>query len=269
MTTQPGTEAKEDVNAPSREILKLQRSSRAFTVGTTGTGKSTLMEVLMSEYIRAYSTTKNLVRVLIIDTKPRWRAEREVNGLSTELSGRYSKWEYGSGVIPNSYTLHQRAPIKQQLDQIWSYKSSIAIAQTEEEEEWEWASKVATHFYEKYGAGVPRLLVVDELADFFKRPKLSDIFQRVARNGRERGVALISGSQRPRKIPVEILTEMTRLYMFELDNKDDKDRVKEMGVPELTYVPTGFQFYLWDKKLKLEYPSNNYFELDLSQNFWK
>lgn len=269
MTTPQASEAKEDVNAPSRDILKLQRNSRAFTVGTTGTGKSTLMEVLMSEYIRAYSTAKKLVRVLIVDTKPRWRAEREVNGLSTELSGRYAKWEYGSGVIPNSYTLHQRASIKEQLDQIWSYKSSIAIAQTEREEEWEWASEVAVKFYERYGAGIPRLIIADELADFFKRPKLSDIFQRVARNGRERGVGLIAGSQRPRKIPVEILTEMTRLYMFELDNKDDIDRVQEMGIPELVYKPSGFQFFLWDKKLKLEYPSNSYFQLDLTNNFWK
>lgn len=269
MTTKQGSEEKIDANAPSYEILLLQKNSRAFAVGTTGTGKSTLMEVLMAEYIRAYNTTKNLVRCLIIDTKPRWRAEREVNGLSTDLSGRYNKWEYGSGVIPNSYTLHQRASIKQQLDQIWSYKSSIAIVQTEKEEEWEWASEVAVKFYEGYGAAVPRLVIVDELADFYKKRMLADIFQRIARNGRERGVALICGSQRPRKIPVEILTEMTRLYMFELDNKDDTDRVQEMGIPELVYKPSGFEFFLWDKKLKTEYPSNGYFQLDLTNNFWK
>ena len=262
MTTKQDTVDKIGVSA-----LKMPIASRAFLVGKTGTGKSTLMEVLMREYQIAYSKTSKLVRTLIVDTKPRWKAERELNGLTTKQSGRYRKWGYGSGTLPGSYVLSGKGKVFDQLEQVWSFGGTIAIVQTERESEWPSAIEAARGFYEQYGADIPRLIVVDELADFYNRSNLADIFQRVARNGRERNCALLSGSQRPRKIPVEILTEMTRLYQFELDNKDDLNRVEDMGIPQ-HMLPTGHAFYLWDKELKYQYPSDKYYELDLSSDIY-
>lgn len=243
-------------------VLVPPRASRSFLVGTTGTGKSTLIEVLMKSYQVVYGQD-NPVRTLIVDTKPRFRAQYELNGFSTKLSKRYAKWGYGSGVIEGSFVLSGAGNIKSELDQVWRLGGHTAIVHTERESEWGYASDVATEFYESYGANTPRLLLVDELADFFRYRATGDIFQRVARNGRERDVALLTGSQRPRKVPVETLTEMRRLYMFKLDFIEDIKHVWAFGIPRGTKRPTGHVFYMYDKDLEMENPSNAYYELSL------
>lgn len=244
-------------------LLMMEQNSRAFLVGETGTGKSTLMEVMLKEYLLGYSTKKIPARALIIDTKPRFRAEKELNGLSTNISRRYAKWGYGSGVLGGSYVLSRVGSIKSQLDQVWGLGGSIAIISCEREDEWEYATSVARVFYERYGASHPRILLVDELADFFKYRSMADIFQRVARNGRERGCALIAGSQRPRKIPVEVMTELKRIYMFRLEFSDDIEHIYKFGVPKDTIMPDGFSFFMYDRALRRQYPSAQYYELDL------
>lgn len=243
-------------------VLVLPKAGRAFIVGETGTGKSTLAEILALEYQKAYSLTKKPVRTLVIDTKPRFIAERELNGLSTKTSRRYAKWGIGSQVFHNSYALAGQQSIKAELDRVWGLGGTTAIAHAERHEQWGYVSTVAERFYESYGASIPRLIYVDELADFFKYRSQGEIFMRIARNGRERNCALIACSQRPRKIPTEVMTELKRLYMFSLSYKDDIKHVAEFGIPEVQ-VPKDHTFYMWDKDLKFEFPSNAYHELSL------
>lgn len=215
----------------------------------------------MKEYQIAYSRPKKPVRTLIVDTKPRFKAQWELNGFPTSASGRYFRWGYGSGILADSCVLPGGSRIGSELDQLWRLGHKIAIVQTEEESEWAHASATATVFYERYGASLPRIVFVDELADFFKWRALADIFQRIARNGRERDVALIAGSQRPRKVPVEVMTEMRRLYMFMLDYAEDVKHVMQFGIPRDVWMPQGYSFYMFDKKLRMEQPSNAYYQL--------
>lgn len=253
-----------------------KKAPRAYCVGMTDSGKSTLMEVLVVNYRNAYSLPKLPVLTLIVDSKPRFQAELELNGLSTKTTGRYSKWGYGSQVIPGSYVLPRVQHPKIELDQVWRFGGTIAIVQSETKDEWEELAETARIFFEMYGAKLPRLLVVDELADFYERRMLTDIFQRVARNGRERDFAFIAGSQRPRKVPVETMTEMLRLYLFKLDYEEDVDHVIQFGLPwkqipkwqRKEIIPNGHVFYLWDRKLEHDDPSDKYYELDLSTNYW-
>jgi DNA helicase HerA-like ATPase len=244
-------------------VLVMPRASRAFLVGTTGTGKSTLLEVMMKEYQQAYTDLTHDVRTLIVDTKPRFRAEYELNGFGTRLSRRYRKWGYGSGFIEGSVVIPGAGSIGAELDQIYRLGFKTAIVQCERESDWSYASDVATTFYERYGATTPRLLVVDELADFFKFRSLGDIFQRVSRNGRERDMAFIAGSQRPRKVPVEVMSEMMRLYMFKLDFTEDIKHIWQFGIPRGVMKPNGHSFYMYDKYLEMEPPSHAYYKLDL------
>jgi len=245
--------------------LVMPRASRSFLVGTTGTGKSTLGEILLQEYRNQYSKEKVPVRTVIIDTKPRFKAEFELSGLTTGLTGRYKKWGYGSGIIKGSYVLPRQREVGEELDQVWRLGGTIAIAHSETESEWEYTSRVATEFYERYGSKHPRVLFVDELADFFKQRSLGDIYQRIARNGRERDVALIAGSQRPRKVPVEVMTEMSRIYMFQLDFDEDLKHVYQFGIPRNVQKPNGYVFYMYDRKLKDKLPSDNYYQLKLEE----
>lgn len=249
-----------------------KKAPRAYCVGMTGSGKSTLMEVLMWNYINQYSQKDNPVRTLIIDTKPRFKAELELNGLKTETTGRYKKWDIeGSGVVQGSYVLPRNLRPKYELDQMWKLGGTVGIVQAESKDEWHELIGYSKHFFEGYGAKYPRLLVVDELADFYEKRTLGDIFQRIARNGRERDFAFIAGSQRPRKVPLETMTEMLRLYLFELDYDEDFRHIIQFGLPwqQLPRVqveqqkPHGHTFYMWDRLLKMQEPSNKYYELDL------
>src|SRR5438270_12371625 len=104
-----------------------RKAPRAYIVGATDTGKSTLMEVLMANYQEAYSTPKLPVLTLIVDTKPRFKAERHLNGIDTHTTRKYSKWGYGSGVVPNSYLIEPGTSIKAQLDQVWRLGGRVAI----------------------------------------------------------------------------------------------------------------------------------------------
>lgn len=257
---------------PAVNVLRLprdherQQAPRAYLTGMTESGKSTLMEVLYNEYKRSVQR----LRTLIVDTKPRFRAHYEMNGITTLASGRYRKWgKSGSGVIPGSYVLPNVENPKRFFDKIWRLGGDTVIAQADGKHEWGYPSNAARVFYEEYGTDeAPRLIIVDELADFFEQRTLSDIFQRIARNGRERDVALIAGSQRPRKIPVEIMTEMRSLYMFELQYWEDYKHIMMFGIPDGVERPEGHTFYFYDRKLKLNPPSNAYYELDLSSNYW-
>jgi len=199
----------------------------------------------------------------VIDTKPRFIAEWELNGFTTTQTGRYKRWGLGSDVFTNSYVLPNALRSKNELDRVWALGGQIAIAQAEREDEWTKLVDVATVFYESYGAYIPRLVYVDELADFFKNKNLGEIFMRIARNGRERNCALIACSQRPRKVPTEVITELKRLYMFYLSYQEDVKHIWEFGIPRDVQKPEGFVFYMYDKDLKTEFPSNAYHKLEL------
>lgn len=269
-----------DVDVSSNPLIlprMEKKAPRAYLVGMTDSGKSTLMEVLMKNYMEAYSIPKLPVLTLIVDSKPRFKAELELNGLLTKTTGRYRRWGYGSEVIPGSYVLPRIQHPKKELDQAWRLGGTIAIVQSESKNEWDELAETARIFFEGYGAKQPRLLIVDELADFYERRLLTDIFQRVARNGRERDFAFIAGSQRPRKVPVETMTEMLRLYLFKLDFDEDLDHIIQFGLPwkqipkwqRKEVIPGGHVFYMWDRKLEYDEPSNKYYELDLGNtNYW-
>jgi hypothetical protein len=199
-------------------------------------------------------------------------AELELNGLLTKSTGRYSKWDIeGSGIIPGSYVLPRYASPKSEIKQLFRLGGTIGIVQAESKDDWGRLIEYVRYFFEGYGAQYPRLLVVDELADFYEKRVLGDIFQRVARNGRERDFAFIAGSQRPRKVPLETMTEMLRLYLFELDYDEDFKHIIQFGLPWQNWPkveiekmkPHGHAFFMWDRLLKIKEPSNKYYELDL------
>lgn len=199
----------------------------------------------------------------------------ELNGLSTTITGRYKKWGIiGSDIIEGSYVLPRIEHPKREIEQAWKLGGHTCIVQSESKEEWPDLIRYVRTFYEGFGSKYPRLILVDELADFYERRTLGDIFQRIARNGRERDIAFIAGSQRPRKVPVEVMTEFLRLYLFELDYTEDIEHIIQFGLPWTDYpkkylrdlIPTDHSFFMWDRKLKREEPSNHYYILDFGSS---
>lgn len=127
-----------------------------------------------------------------------------------------------------------------------------------------WLQEVARVFYGEYGDKYPRLIIVDELADFFEVKKMGGIFWQAARSGGELNIGLLAGSQRPSYIPNVVMTEADRLYLFNLDYIQDMRKVWQMGVPKTVSPPAvDHSFFYWNKHKQFEAPSGRYYVLDL------
>src|SRR5215467_10056494 len=77
--------------------FQLEPGQRGVCIGQTGCGKSTLSTELVRRFLRDYPKS----RVLIIDSKPRYRATHRVNGWSLH----YPKWAKGD-TIQGSIAVH-------------------------------------------------------------------------------------------------------------------------------------------------------------------
>lgn len=237
--------------------VALPTSARGFLVGGTGTGKTTLAEKLIAQFHQANPSAK----ILILDSKPRFRAQWRVNNLTAR--GLYKKWGYGE-VYPGSYVLDLIDP-SAELKAVWRSGGHVAIAQIERKAYIEALKITLDRFYEDYGARTPRLVYVDEVADFYDgsgRASVNDPILTIARAGRERNVSLLTATQRPKGVPKSLLTELSQLYMFGLDWRDDREHLRDMGVPdEAPYPEWEHSFLFWDKKLKANPPSLRIYKL--------
>lgn len=238
-------------------IMLLPKNGRTICLGQTSSGKSTLMDLLRELYLKQYPTA----RILLIDSKPRYKAEWTTSGIYANK--HYKGWSRGE-FIPNSFRIDKQLPIKGELYRVWGYNGHIAIAQTRPGDiaDLRWLQDVARVFYagtDKY----PRLIVIDELADFFEVQRQAGIFHQIARSGRELNVALLAGSQFPRYIPKAILSECDRLYLFHLDNEDDMKTLYTMSLPKnVQQVPVDHSFFYWNKLEQWEAPSGRVYKLE-------
>ncbi len=242
------------------KVLQLSPSSRTIVVGESGSGKTTLAELMVTLLRQRQPKTQ----CLYIDSKPRFRAEYELNGLSTKASRRYRKWDkkYGE-TIPGSYVLPLRDP-KAELEQIWRLGGHVAIAQTNSSDEWGSLMAAAEAFYEDSFGKVERLVYVNELSDFFEVKKIGGIFWLIARSGREKKVSLIAETQRPVYVPKVVMTESVQIYLFKLKYLEDMKRMWEMGIPrDVEPVKEDHTFFYWHTKEMKRSPSGEYYRLRL------
>jgi hypothetical protein len=227
--------------------ISLKRAERGLLLGGTGSGKSTAAEYLIPEFRREYNGS----RVLIADSKPRFRAEWEPNGLPA--TARYKRWDHGAPV--SGSMLVGGGTAQGALKNVWKH-TDIAIVQCESQEMIPWLVAVIGAFFRDARASEPRLLYIDEGLDFFHpngSPKGgSDAILRCSRAGRERGLASLVASQRPRGLPVQLISEVTKIYLFHLDFINDIKYLGEAGYPWQDYPAPAedHAFWYWDKKLR-------------------
>lgn len=242
------------------QVLTPPQAGRSMILGRTGSGKSTLLDILMKRYLALYPTSI----ALIVDSKPRFKAQWSTDDL--KATRHYKNWSRGE-YVAGSYRIDLNGDPKQQLDAVWRAKSRIAIAQCHPGDIADLRSleHVAACFYRDYSDRRPRLVVVDELADFFEvRKSGGGIFWQIARSGRELNVSLMAGSQRPRYIPAVVLTEAERLYLFNLKYQEDIKMVWAMGVPKEHRPPQQKHvFFYWDEDRRFEPPSGQEYVLQL------
>lgn len=170
------------------------------------------------------------LEVLILDSKPRFRGEYETTGLRADR--RYRKWDHGTA-ISDSYVLSLRGS-DAGLGDALRLGARVIIAQATEESEFPRLLDAAYAFYKTARSSQPRLIYVDEVMDFYKiggHTVGNNALLRAARAGRELGLGLLIASQRPRHIPVQLVQEANKLYLFKLRNQNDVDHLEEFGTP--------------------------------------
>jgi hypothetical protein len=93
-------------------------------------------------------------------------------------------------------------------------------------------------------------LYVDEMVAFMRQSKkfATGVTQAVV-SGRGKGVVFLGAAQRPRWFPVEILTECSKLYLFQMDFEEDMEHLRNMGIPKDLVPPNqDFAFRYFNKK---------------------
>lgn len=221
---------------PGFEEITPKKGERALILGGTRSGKSCLEDMIMRNAIKQ----RPHVRILLMDTKPRFRTELERFGPGNRFfratEQDYSDWEAGP-VIPGSVrvNLDSETPLKN----FWKSddKCRVAVLQTEDPGRRPQLLEIADkHFFQPHSRGADRMLVCDELLDLYHRNSLSinykyDVPLKVARAGGERGFSALFGAQRPKGLPPQITDELSILYLFYLRYESDVRYLWEMGIP--------------------------------------
>lgn len=134
---------------------------RSLYFGTSRAGKSALMEWTL----RHIQVTRPECMSVIVDTKPRFRAEQAIGrfGRRVDASKMYESWEKGP-LVPNSVVMdiHREKPFKG----LWKEPGEVVIMQSGEEDDWLRMLDLLTAFCKAHIRGRERLMMVDECLDF-------------------------------------------------------------------------------------------------------
>lgn len=218
-----------------------KKGQRALILGGSRSGKSVLEDMLLRHIIQ----TRPNVQALLLDSKPRFRAEIERVGPAGKIvrsaARHYDDWEPGP-TIPGSYRIdiHNQNPLKGYWKQ--DDPCRVVIAQTGDETERFRLLEIANGWFQTRIKGADRLLVVDELLDFYHGNGVCissrcNVPLKVNRAGGERGFGGLYGAQRPKGIPVQITEELSLLYLFHLRFANDMRYLWENGVPTNVFPP--------------------------------
>lgn len=190
---------------PTLDDIAPTKAERALIIGGTRSGKSTLMDHFMRHMVRERPN----VQILLLDSKPRFRAEIERFGPGNRFARlaerHYRDWESGP-VIPASIRvdIHAEKPLLNFWKDDKYERYRIAVAQTEQTIERGRLLEIADQWYTVRQRKSDRVLAVDELLDYYHRNTISvhsarDVPLKVVRAGGERGFGALYGAQRPKR----------------------------------------------------------------------
>lgn len=222
-------------------------------LGETRTGKSTLAEQLIEGWRLNYPKSF----VLVADTKPRFKAARELDGRPTSVSRRYARQDWGEE-IPNSVVLPLRNP-RAEIRMARQLKYDVAIAQIPRRTR-DYLGLVGLcmrYAYEDRPPRKPLLIYTDEMNNFFRLSEAPgharEAIVMIITSGGERNVSFLGAAQRPRNISVEALESLTKLYWFHTPFGEDVKHLRNMGTPISAKPPDEYyKFYFFDKYTRKE-----------------
>jgi hypothetical protein len=238
--------------------IALISGDRAFAAGGTQSGKSTLCagspeydftNSLCGNWVTRYHNDSDNGRLLIIDSKPRFRAAFRVDGISD--SRRYRNWGYGPE-IPGSTRVSAG-----DIEGFWRAMrmSPIIIIQTDRVDvEAPGIMQLVELFRGTSGKKRKRLVYFDELMDFYNQSGMplkgcGNVALRCARAGAERDLTALYATQRAKGVPTQLWELINKLFLFRLDLLQDLGRIRESGIPDDMWPPEeDHLFKFWTKQ---------------------
>lgn len=239
--------------ASVKQILTINNHDRVVIAGGSESGKSTIAagskdfafnNTILGRFHYNYKDSK----ILIVDSKPRFRAQYKTNGLSDKKT--YASWSHGA-YIPTSI----RCDLTIEDLDLALARSNIVICQSDDiDNEYVAVANLINHFRNNANTSESRLVFIDEIMDFYTSngtPKsgTGNMLIRCARAGAERNISTVIATQRLKGIPPQFFELCTRIYLFRLDYTPDYKRLQEAGAPKEFLPPLyNHEFKLWDKK---------------------
>lgn len=211
---------------------------RAILVGKTRSGKSTFALESLNEMLDLYPT----MELLVVDTKPHFKSTHTLNGVRADYL--YRNWQKGD-LFPSSILLPANdtsTPLDYAFDIAHTIsgrkRGAAIILQTDNKDDY---PKIAKRLLEQYRRSNKKrhvYIYIDEAYSLLKYSRyVAEQVTLCVTAGGERGVGIMAATQRPRWIPVEMLTEITKFYVFRLDNNKDKINLRENGLPPRFIFP--------------------------------
>lgn len=226
----------------------MHASDRGLLVGANGTGKSTLAAYVLTKFREDYPDA----RIAVFDTKPRWRAVRQVDGTGT-------RWLYRA--LAKGDTIPGAVSVQRMTDWSLAWDRDANPSQTVIFQRFDGTQLDNVRFqvaaleklFKTQRASRPTLAYLDEGMDFFSvtagAKGGSDIVQRCYRAGRERGLATLAGVQRPTGINAQMKSELNWCAFFRINLAADIKTMYDIGWPQ-NAPPPGYDdpkgtFRLW------------------------
>lgn len=222
----------------------MKPNERGLMVGKTRSGKSTLALQSLNELLTLYPT----MEALIVDTKPHFKASHLLSGLKADYL--YRNWQ-GGDYFPFSVYLNA-ADKNVHLDYAFDIAHTISgrkrgaavILQTDDKSTYPIIANRLREQYRRSNKKRNVFIYIDEAYSLLKYSRyVAEQVTLCVTAGGERGVGVLAATQRPRWIPVEMLSEITRYYVFRLDNGKDKINLRDNGLPPRFKFPRTFYVF--------------------------
>lgn len=208
--------------AELQSVVDIQPTDRAVLVGRTGSGKSELAKALLVQY----------EHVIVIDEKKDFGTRYD-----------YGRRRWIDGRLPRQVEATTPDQVQELADERARTNTVYSpIVYQPDEEYWNPAAYDEV-FLTVYRRG-HTTLYVDEVYSVLKGMLAPKWYRAILTRGRSLGIRTIQATQRPHRIPIEILSESEHYMMFALRHAADVDRMAElMGDEVLNPLRNEHSFY--------------------------
>lgn len=210
-----------------------KRAARVVVAGGTRCGKSCLTDWQIRYLIRKLPK----VEILLLDTKPRFRAQYTPMGFAA--ASHYKKWRKGP-VVPGSVRVDLES--SNPMRRVFRDDRRIAIMQSSSAGGSTPAERLlilhtAYDWWRHRSNANPRFVVADEGMHFYRKngyciDSATDLFHEVSQTGGELDTGMIFETQLLRGIDSMILDHVSDFYAYYMRDERDIKRLYEIGVPK-------------------------------------